>query len=121
MHRQNQPRNREDCPTRKSKAKITAEADSVPAKKGPANDVRHSYYGATYLFDEIGKNLGIIDDLKCCFPKSYKKILSAAYYLILEDRNPLDRFPKWSKTHKHPYGRDITSQRSSELFESITE
>lgn len=107
-------------PSRKSKAKIKAEADSVPAKKGPANDVRHSYYGATYLFDEIGKNLGIIDDLKHCFPKNYKKTLSAAYYLILEDRNPY-RFPKWSKTHKHPYRRDITSQRSSELFESITE
>jgi len=47
--------------------------------------------------------------------------LSIAYYLILEDNNPLSRFPKWAALHKHPFGRDIPSQRSSELFASITE
>ena len=39
----------------------------------------------------------------------------------MEDRNPLSRFPKWAATHRHPYGRNIPSQRSSELFASITE
>ena len=80
-----------------------------------------SFYGATYLFDAIGEKLGITDDLKRCFPDLYKKLLSVAYYLILEDRNPLSRFPRWSATHKHPHGADITSQRSSELFGSIDE
>jgi transposase len=44
-----------------------------------------------------------------------------AYYLIMEDKNPLSRFPKWAATHKHPYGKSIPSQRSSELFASISE
>jgi len=33
----------------------------------------------------------------------------------------LSRFGKWASIHKHPYGKNIPSQRSSELFASITE
>jgi len=83
--------------------------------------VFRGFYGATYLFDAIGEKLGITADLKKCFPDNYKQILSIAYYLILEDSNPLSRFPKWAATHKHPHGENISSQRSSELFASITE
>lgn len=79
------------------------------------------FYGATYLFDEISKKLGVTDDLKSCFPETYTQILSIAYFLILEDRNPLSRFDKWSQMHLHPYGKTIASQRSSELFGSIDE
>ena len=79
------------------------------------------FSGATYLFDELVDELGIRDDLKKCFPHHYTQILSIAYYLILEDRNPLSRFSKWAATHKHPYGEDIPSQRSSDLFAQITE
>jgi transposase len=94
-----------------------------PIKPGPVptTQVKHSFYGATHLFDAIGDNLSITKDLKICFPDTYKQILSIAYYLILEDRNPLSRFTKWDRTHKHPYGKNIPSQRSSELFSSITE
>ena len=60
-------------------------------------------------------------DLKQCFPDTYKKLLSIAFFLILEDNNPLYRFEKWNLTHKHPYGQDIASPRSSELFASITD
>lgn len=93
------------------------------AKPGPAaiTEAKHSYYGATYLLDEIGEKLGITDDLKKCFPDTYKKILSIAYFLILEENNPLYRFSKWSATHRHPYAKDIPSQRSSEFFASISE
>ena len=92
-------------------------------KRGPVPSVstRHSYYGATYLFDAIGEELGITQDLKVCFPEIYKQILSVAYYLILEDRNSLSRFPKWDRTHYHPYGRCIPSQRSSDLFSLVTD
>jgi transposase len=79
------------------------------------------FYGATYLFDAIGDELGIKNDLKQCFPETYDQILSLIYYLILEDKNPLYRFEKWGQIHKHPYGNNITSQRSSEIFMEITE
>jgi hypothetical protein len=96
---------------------------STIAKRGPVPVTQTSrfFYGATYLLDVIGEKLGITDDLRQCFPNIYRQILSIAYYLILEDKNPLYRFEKWSSLHKHPYGKNITSQRSSELFASITE
>jgi transposase len=73
------------------------------------------------MFDEIIIGTGVKRDLRECFPDSYQQILSIAYYLILEDRNPLGRFSKWAATHRHPYGMDIPSQRSSDLFASVTE
>ena len=87
----------------------------------PLTHINRQYYGATYLLDQIGVKLGITNDLKTCFPNDYKKIESLAYFLILENTNAISRFNKFSKTHKHPYGNDIPSQRSSELFQSITE
>ncbi len=95
----------------------------LPAKRGPVPVVRTErlFFGATYLLDQIGIVSGVTEDLKACFPNTYKQILSIAYYLVLEDQNPLFRFKKWATLHCHPYGKDIPSQRSTELFQSITE
>ena len=92
------------------------------AKPGPVpvNQYARRYYGATYLLDMIGERTGVAEDLKKCFPQEYKQIQSIAYYLILEDANPLYRFEKWAATHRHPYGANIPSQRSSELFMDIS-
>lgn len=108
-------------PTRKRKSpSLENEARSKPGPVAITHPARY-FYGATYLFDRLGEMLGITADLKRCFPDSYRQILSLAYYLILEENNPLSRFPKWSALHIHPYGRNIPSQRSSELFASVTE
>lgn len=115
------PVTREIIPT---KRKIAPDkAGENPSQRGPVpiTKVARCFYGATYLFDVIGEKLGLTADLKKCFPNHYRQILSLAYYLILEDKNPLSRFPKWSALHRHPYGKDIPSQRSSELFASISE
>jgi len=112
------PETKEIIPTRKRKK---ADVDTVRQKTKTAKVATRNFYGATYLFDYIGKETGIADDLKTCFPDSYRQILSLAYYLILEDRNPLSRFPRWASTHQHPFGEIISSQRSSELFASISE
>ena len=95
----------------------------LPAKPGPVPVIRTErlFFGATYLLDQIGIVSGVTEDLKACFPNTYKQILSLAYYLVLEDQNPLFRFKKWAALHRHPYGKDIPSQRSTELFQSITE
>lgn len=87
----------------------------------PAQGISRYFYGATYLLDSIGEKLGITQDLKQSFPGVYRQILSIAYYLILEDHSPLYRFEKWSQLHRHPYGQNISSQRSSEIFAAITE
>ncbi|MDC3423650.1 IS1634 family transposase [Aquibacillus sp. 3ASR75-11] len=99
------------------------DAQDTPLKPGPVpiTKLQRSFYGATYLFDQIGDATGITADLKACFPDIYKQILSLAYYLILEENNALSRFPHWQKLHIHPFGQDIPSQRSSDLFQSIDE
>ena len=98
------------------------EADPV-VRKGPVPVTKTDrlFFGATYLLDQIGEVTGLTADLKTCFPDTYKQIQSIAYYLVLEDQNPLFRFKKWASIHRHPYGKDIPSQRSTEIFQSVTE
>lgn len=95
----------------------------IKVKRGriPSLSVGRQFYGATYMLDKIGEKTGISDDLRTCFPDNHKMILSIAYFLILEENNPLFRFDRWSRLHRHPYGKEIASQRSSELFAGITE
>lgn len=107
----------------RGKKRSIAKVKDLPAKQGPipTESINRRFYGATYLLDEISDKLGISSDLKSCFPSIYKQILSVAYFMILEDNCPLTRFEKWDSLHKHPYGKNITSQRSSELFSKISE
>lgn len=107
-------------PTR-GRAKKKAEPTVKPTKRGitPYTESKHLYYGATYLLEKFADSLGLTADLRACFPDCCKQLLSIAFYLILEDNNPLYRFEKWHHTHKHPCGEEITSPRSSELFASI--
>ena len=109
-------------PSKKYQLQMQLELAS-PKKRGPVATVTsdRSFYGTTYLFDAISEKLGVAADLKKCFPDFYQQILSIAYFLILEDRNPLSRFPRWAASHKHPFGQNIPSQRSSELFGLIGE
>ncbi|MFH0866837.1 MAG: IS1634 family transposase [Bacteroidota bacterium] len=117
------PETGEIIPTRKQKLSGLLEKSEKRIVPGqvPVTETARYFHGATHLFDNIGKQIGLTEDLKRCFPETYKQIQSIAYFLILEDNNPLSRFPKWSSLHKHPYGKDIPSQRSSELFAGITE
>ena len=65
------------------------------AKQGVAikeeQPATRTYYGATYLLDAIGESTGVVEDLKACFPNVYLKLLSLAYYLILESESPMYR------------------------------
>lgn len=75
---------------KRRKERLQQESDTIPEKQGPVPALRTErvFYGATYLFDQIGELTGVQADLKTCFPNTYKQILSIAYYLILEDENP---------------------------------
>lgn len=110
-------------PTRGRASKNTNTTALHAQKSGPVPFTvsNHLYYGATYLLEELSDSIGLTADLRLCFPDTYKKLLSVAFYLVLEDNNPLYRFEKWHLTHKHPCGEDITSPRSSELLSSITD
>jgi len=109
-------------PTKGSNKRDKQQTASTP-RRGPvpSTDITRKFYGATYLLDAIGEQLGIVEDMRKCFPDNYKQYLSIVYYLILEPDSPLSRFSKWAFLHRHPCDADIPSQRSSELFASITE
>jgi len=100
-----------------------AREKDISVKRGPApaTECKRQFAGATYLFDQIGKKLGIDYDLKVCFPEIHKEIASLAYYLALEPDSQLYRFKRWSATHAHPCEKNIPSQRSSDLLPMITE
>ena len=104
------PETKKIVPTRKKKECTVREKP----KRGPVPITvsGRSFYGATYLFDCIGDDIGVVEDLKICFPDSYRQILSIAYYLILEDKSSLSRFTHWAAIHRHPYGDAIPSQRT---------
>jgi transposase len=122
------PETDEIKPTTKKKrnSATTTEASSLKEQAAPTTETpwlyaRRTFYGATYLLDKISEITGVANDLKVCFPDTCKQILSIAYYLILEDKNPLSRFPRWGRLHVHPYGQIISSQQSSALFSEISE
>ena len=75
------------------------EGGGYPASRGrkPSLECKRLFCGATHLFDRIGERIGVTEDLRHCFPETWRQILSVAYYLILEDRNPMSRFPKWAE------------------------
>ena len=87
----------------------------------PAIHTARQFYGATYLLDQIGIKTGITADLKQCFPRIYKAIMSLSYFMVLQPETAISNFERWSELHRHPFGENIPSQRSSELFQSITE
>ncbi len=116
------PQTGEIIPTRKYiKKNDKEENQSSKAVSKVIRKVKHSYFGASYLLDKIGELTGVERDLKNLFPEEYKKILSIVYFLILEENNSLMRFSHWDANHVHPYGKSIASQRSSELFQMISE
>lgn len=87
----------------------------------PAEICLRQFYGATYLLDQICEKTGIAADLGKCFGSLAPQIMSIAYYLVLEEGQAMYRFGRWGRTHRHPYGSDLPSQRSSELFGLVTE
>jgi transposase len=93
----------------------------VELNSTPTTGCKRIFAGATYLFDKIGEVTGVAEDIKASFPGIYQELLSLSYFIALEPFSPLYRFKRWAVTHEHPYGREISSQRSSELLSTITE
>ena len=57
-----------------------------PAKGGPVPvmQTERLFFGATYLFDQIGIVTGVSADLKACFPHTYKQILSPNLKILIQ-------------------------------------
>jgi hypothetical protein len=70
------PKTGEIVPTRKRNTKVKRLDAVIKPRPVPIAQTAWFFYGTTYLFDEIGRKLGVTADLKQCFPEAYCQILS---------------------------------------------
>lgn len=110
-------------PNKRYLLQLQLEKQQAAAKPGPvpATECKRLFYGATYLFDQITKKTGIAPDLEACFGDAASQILAIAYYLVLEEGQPMYRFQKWSLSHWQPHDGELSSQRISEFFRDVYE
>ena len=74
--------------------------------------------GPLIILDTITDQLGLRKLLKSCFPQQYQQILMMAYYLT-STGEPLSHFETWCKSHAPSFSGSLTSQRISEILQSI--
>ena len=89
------------------------------AETGGFPSVGRTYAGVSYLLDAIATRTMIAEDLRVCFPEDHRTIGSLAHYLVSEDQAPMYRFNHWARNHAHPGGKELSSQRISEVFARI--
>jgi len=120
-----QPRNKQVCV-----GKLDSETGAfIPSKRlnpeqaaarDPAVTATAVIVGPSLLLNQVTQELALDRVLKKAFPKIHEQILTMAYYLAIRG-GPLSHCESWSKSHDHPYGRTLTSQRISDLLKSLEE
>ena len=75
--------------------------------------------GPSIILDTLSKRLGLAKILKSVFPEFHRQILTMAYYLAAHG-GPLSQCASWTRTHDHPSGTPLESQRISEILGKIT-
>lgn len=89
------------------------------AARDPAVTASAAIIGPSVILNAITERLGLEKLLKSCFPNEHRQILTMAYYLTSQG-GPLSHCEAWSKSHEHPFGGLLTSQRISEILSSMT-
>jgi transposase len=93
-----------------------------PTKARPAAPTsRRLFCGSAHLLDGISEQIGLVDDLMATLGPLAIAAHSIARYLLVDGSSTMARFSRWSRTHAHPLGREMASQRISELFESLSQ
>lgn len=94
-------------------------APEQAAARDPAVTASAEIVGQSIVLNAITEKIGLEKLLKSCFPDQYQQILTMAYYLVSRG-DPLSQCEAWSKSHAQPFGKQLTSQRMSEVLCSIT-
>lgn len=103
---------------------LSWEAASPPEKlrgRPTASEGVRKFRGLDLLLSTVCSSIGLDRDLVKIFGDRTPAIRSIAYYLISNPDAAMYRFSSWSRLRFHPYGKELSSPRSSELFGSITE
>ena len=80
-------------------------------------------YGAVWLLERLGEQLGIREDLMTTFEYNQSvvdDIMTVAMYLFITNYN-LDRLSEWQSLEKYPSRNVLTPPAVTELQKSITE
>ena len=86
-----------------------------------ARNIKKLHAGATWALDQIVADSPVGEFLKECFPrhKDYKKILSLAYFLILNQNNNVSFYESFAETTRLPYPRALSPSAVTRLFQRI--
>lgn len=78
--------------------------------------------GATWLLDGIIADTPLVKALERTFSKykNHLKILSLAYFLILEQRNSMTLYELFARKTRLPYSRPLSKSAITRIFQSIT-
>ena len=88
--------------------------------KQPAIAIKTLDYGATFLFERIGEQIGLTRVLQECFPDKWQEILACAWHIISE-HEAMYLCEQWAETTHLPDGLRLSSQRLSEWNMDIIE
>jgi hypothetical protein len=100
--------------------RLHVEDSTVPAAPlaGPSVATA-AVVGPSIILDAMSERLGLAKILKSVFPEFHGQILTMAYYLAANG-GPLSQCISWTKTHEHPSGTPLESQRISEIIGKIS-
>lgn len=94
-------------------------APEIAAARDPAVTASAEVIGPLIILDAITERLSLGKLLKFCFPQNHQQILMMAYYLACKGE-ALSHCGSWCKSHAPSLTESLTSQRISEILESIS-
>ena len=106
----------------KEKGLHLSEESASDAGVYSVTDVKHSIvkeYGIFYLLNETARTTGLSDILYETMPDMHEDILSLAFYMV-STGEPAMYCEDWLYKTEHYPGRDLSSQRISELLANLT-
>lgn len=118
-----QPRNKQVCIGKlDSKTGEFIPSKRLNPKQAAARDpevtATSRIIGPTLVLKETAQEIGLAKVLKTAFPKSHQQILTMAYYLACSG-NALSHCGAWARGHDHPADSSLSSQRITEVIQSI--
>ncbi|MGC8502707.1 hypothetical protein [Desulfurella sp.] len=105
---------------RKYIGKLTDSGEIVTPKKS-VYPVSASYFGATYLFEELSKKIGLYDLLNKIFPDKAEIILSLAIFFAIERKDINDYLDYTKHTHTTFKCNLINFNDIISLFKDLTD
>jgi hypothetical protein len=96
---------------------VTPNRPTKASAAAPAS--KRLFCGSAHLLDGLSAQTGLAEDLAASLGSTADAVASVARYLLVEGSSTASRFGRWSRTHAHPLGRELSSQRISEMFAAV--